>query len=149
MTPLDARLERAPCGYAAFANDMILTAANATLHEMLGYSPGELTGRPFGSLLTVSSRAVFQIYFQPLIKLNHKVEEMFLNLRMKSGQDFPVLLNASRMETEEGDMNECILFPMRRIIEYEKQIGASEQAAEKARAELLRLRNQVERVRGS
>ncbi|MNR22205.1 Phosphoserine phosphatase RsbP [compost metagenome] len=75
----------------------------------------------------------------PLIKLNGKIEEMFLILQSASGAEVPVLLNAVRREQDGVPVHDCILMVMRRRMEYEEQIYVAEQAAKKAGEELKRL----------
>lgn len=140
---MDERLNFAPCGYLSLADDNTILAVNETLLKLLGYDHKELYGRQFELILAVPSRSFYQIYFTPLIRLNAKVEEMYLSLRSRSSHSVPVLLNAVRREREGVFVNECMLIPMRRRIEYEQQIAAAENAANKAESELNRVKKAV------
>ncbi|WP_426446432.1 PAS domain S-box protein [Paenibacillus sp. S-38] len=144
---MDERLDRAPCGYLAVKEDCTILESNRTLAELLGTDASKLAGRPLHSILAVSSRMFFQIYFFPLMHLQGKVEEMYLSLQTVAGQEIPVLLNAVRQDREGKPVFECIFVPMRRRMEYEQQLSASEHAASKAKLELERLQRAVERKR--
>ncbi|AEI43863.1 PAS domain-containing protein [Paenibacillus mucilaginosus] len=144
---MDDRLDRAPCGYLTVQEDCTILESNQTLAKLLGSESSKLAGRPLHSVLAVSSRIFFQIYFFPLMHLEGKVEEMYLSLQAVSGQEIPVLLNAVRREREGKTVFEFILVPMRRRMDYEQQLSASEHAVSKAKLELERLERTLERKR--
>ncbi|MCZ8522684.1 MULTISPECIES: PAS domain-containing protein [Paenibacillus] len=144
MNVMDERLNQAPCGFLSLTDDNMILDINDTLSRWLGYDPRSLRGRPFHSILAVSSRIFYHIYFFPLIRLNGNVEEMYLSLLTKSDVEFPVLLNAVRREQHGMFVNECVFVPMRRRMEYEQKIFSAEGAAFKAQAELNRLQKALE-----
>jgi phosphoserine phosphatase RsbU/P len=141
---MDERLNHAPCGYLSLTEDHNILAVNQTLLSLLGYDREALSGCRFESILTRSSRIFYQIYFFPLIRLNGKVEEMYLTLRAADGLNVPVLLNAVRREQNGVFFHECVLLALRRRLEYEEQIAKSEKAAEKAKKEVLRLQRELQ-----
>jgi sigma-B regulation protein RsbU (phosphoserine phosphatase) len=133
---MDEQLNQAPCGYVSLADDNTILTINETLLDILGYDRQLLLGQRFDSILTTSSRMFYQIYFFPLIRLSGKVEEMYISMRSVTNVELPVLLNASRRERGGEFVNECILLPMRRRMDYEEQLNAAEKAANKAHANL-------------
>jgi signal transduction histidine kinase len=66
------------------------------------------------------------------LKLNGKVEEIYLSLRSKSGDDVPVFVNAVRRERARVVVNDCVFVPMRQRNRYEDEILQAKQAAEEA-----------------
>ncbi len=143
-TPVDALLNIAPCGFVSFADDGTIHAVNATLLHLLGYEPGELEGRRVESLMTVGSRIFYQTHFFPLVKLHGGIEEVFMILRSKAGEEVGVLSNAVRRERDGVFTTDCIFLRVRERRKYEDALLRAKQAAEEARAELQRAYEQLE-----
>lgn len=131
-SPMDDLLSSAPCGLFSFTDDGVLVAANDTLLEVLGYTREQLLGRPVESFLTLASRMFFQTHFFPLLRLNGKVEELYLSLRAQDGGSVPVLVNAVRKEREAGLVNHCAFMPVRGREKYEDELLKARRAAEEA-----------------
>src|SRR3954468_873993 len=93
---MEALRYRAPCGFLTFDADGTVVDANTALLEMLGAQREEVIGRPFESLLTVSSRIFYQTHLFPLLRLQSTVEELFLTMRCNDGSDVAVLANVAR-----------------------------------------------------
>jgi sigma-B regulation protein RsbU (phosphoserine phosphatase) len=147
MHPVDDALNTAPCGVFSFTDDGTLVAVNGTLAEMLGYASGELVGGRVESLLTLASRMFYQTHLFPMIRMQGKVEEIFLSLRTRSGESIPVLLNAVRKEREGRAVNQCALIPVRNRGKYEDELLAAKRMAEEAlrnNEELTRARRELE-----
>ncbi|USB32994.1 PAS domain-containing protein [Paenibacillus sp. YPG26] len=144
---MDERLDLAPCGYLSLSEDHTILTVNKTLLQLLGFDLQGLRDCHIESILTRSSRVLFQLYFMPLIKLNGKIDEMYLVLQSASGAEVPVLLSAVRREQDGRPVHDCIVMIMRRRMEYEEQIYAAEQAARKAGEELDLLQTQLNKKR--
>jgi signal transduction histidine kinase/CheY-like chemotaxis protein len=129
---MDELLNTAPCGFLTFTDDGLVVEVNATLLDLLGHGPGELQGRHVESILSVAGRIFYQTHFFPLLKLHGKVEEMYLALRSKQGDDVPVLTNAARRERGGMSVNDCVFVPMRQRSQFEDQILQAKKAAEAA-----------------
>ena len=129
---MDDLLNRAPCGFLAFADDGKIIEANATLGELLGYRSGELCDLHIEKILSVAGRIFYQTHVFPLLKLHGKVEEIYLDLRSKSGENTPVLFNAARRERDGKIFNDCIFIAMRQRSQYEDEILRAKKAAEAA-----------------
>ncbi|HEX8696768.1 MAG TPA: PAS domain-containing sensor histidine kinase [Longimicrobium sp.] len=127
-------LDHAPCGFVSFADDGTITAANATLAEMLGYARGELEGRPIDAILTTGSRIFYQTHFFPLVRLHGRAEEVFLLLRAKDGGDVGVLANAARRERGGAFANDCVLMRVVERRKFEDELLRARKEAERARA---------------
>jgi PAS domain S-box-containing protein len=128
-------LDHAPCGFVSFADDGTLTAANATLAEMLGYAPGELEGMRLEAILSVGSRLFYQTHFFPLVRLHGRAEEVFLLLRAKDGSDVGVLANAARRERGGAFANDCVFVRVAERRKFEDELLRARREAERARAE--------------
>jgi signal transduction histidine kinase/ActR/RegA family two-component response regulator len=66
------------------------------------------------------------------LKLKGKVEEIYLDLRSKSGENVPVLVNAARHEREGKTLNDCVFVAMRQRNQYEDEILRAKKEAEAA-----------------
>jgi PAS domain S-box-containing protein len=129
---MDDLLNTAPCGFVSFTDDGKVVMINDTLLELLGYERGEVLGKHVEAILPAASRIFYQTHFFPLLKLHGKVEEIYLSLRSKTGEDTPVLINAVRRERERTVVNDCILIQMRQRNQYEDEILHAKRAAEEA-----------------
>src|SRR5690349_20684939 len=117
---MDEVLDRLPGGFFSFDDDGVLLSANVTLERMLDYRPGELRGRKLEEILAPGGRIYYQTHFFPVLKLQGRIEEVFLKLVRKSGGVLPVLANAVRVSTAEGHfINECLLLRMSERERYE------------------------------
>jgi PAS domain S-box-containing protein len=133
-TALGELLDHAPCGFVSFADDGTITAANATLHALLGYARGELEGRRLETILTVGSRIFYQTHFFPLVRLHGHAEEIFLLLRDRAGADVGVLANVARRERGGAFANDCVFLPVRERRKFEDELLRARREAERARA---------------
>ena len=129
---MDDLLNTAPCGFLSFADDGTILMVNATLLNLLGHERDEVQGGHIESILPVASRIFYQTHFFPLLKLQDKVEEIYLPLRAKSGHHMPVLANAVRRERAGTVVNDCVFVPMHQRNRYEDEILQAKKAAEEA-----------------
>lgn len=129
---MDEQLNQAPCGFLTLSKDGIILSINETLLQVLEYNSDQLVGQHINSILASSARVFFQLYFFPLITVKHRVEEMYLSLSSKSGEDMPVLINAALQEHQKSQVITCIIVPMRQRNEYENQLLIAKKVAEDA-----------------
>lgn len=141
---MDEQLNHAPCGFITLSKDGIILSINHTLLEVLDYNSSQLVGQHVNTLLTSSARVFFQLYFFPLMTVNHSVEEMYLSFQTNSGEDLPVLINASLKEHQEKQVITCIIVPMRQRNEYENQLLIAKKVAEDAFKEKEKTNRQLE-----
>lgn len=87
---MDDRLLNAPCGYLTLDDNCRILSANHTLLALIGYQMDLLYMCKFESILSRASRVIFQIYFAPLIKLNQRIDEMYVSLTSVTGENVPV-----------------------------------------------------------
>lgn len=148
---IDEQLNYAPCGYLSLSEDGTIRTINQTLLILLGYDLNELKGNHVNIILTVPSRSFYQLYFIPMIRLQEKLEEMYLVFKSKTNNDIPVLINALRKERHGEVVYDCVLFQMKKRYEYEQSLLAVKKEIEKRNrvkreqiAELDLLRRELE-----
>ncbi|MEK4715829.1 sensor domain-containing diguanylate cyclase [Sporosarcina sp. FSL K6-5500] len=148
---MDEQLNYAPCGYLSLSDDGTIRTINQTLLSLLGYDLYELQGKHVNTILPVSSRSFYQLYFFPMIKLQEQVEEMYLTFKSKTNNDIPILLNALRKKRNGEIVNDCVLFQIKNRYEYEQSLLTVKKETEKRNrvkseqiAELDLLRRELE-----
>lgn len=148
---MDEQLDFAPCGYVSLNDDSKILDINKTLLGLLDYQLQELQGQHINLILTHASQTFYQLYFFPMIRLQEKVDAMYITLKAKSGQEIPILLNASRNERGGKFFNDCACFPMKERYEYEQALLTAKKETDqrnhmkkKQIEELDMLRNELE-----
>jgi PAS domain S-box-containing protein len=132
---LDPLLDHAPAGFLSVADDGTITAANATMAEMLGCAPGELEGRRVDTILTVGARLFWQTHFFPLVRMHGRADEVFLVLRGADGGEVAVLANAIRRERDGAWASDCVMVRVRERRKFEEELLRARREAERARAQ--------------
>lgn len=148
---MDEKLDFAPCGYLSLDDHGTILEINGTLLDLLDYHRQEIQGQHINLILTLASQSFYQLYFFPMIRIQGKVEAMYISLETKAGQEIPILLNASRNERDGVVFNDCICFPMKERYEYEQVLLAAKKETDdrnrmkkKQIAELDMLRQELE-----
>lgn len=131
---MDSLLNDAPCGFFAFTDDGSVVDVNRTLAGMLGYTPGQIAGGHVERLLPAGGRIFYHTYLLPLLKMQGMVEEIYVALRTRDGDEVPVLLNGARTERGGRTVNECVCLRMIRRNEYEDQLLQARRLAEESSA---------------
>ena len=131
---MDPLLNHAPCGFLSLTDDGTMTAVNATLASMLGYSRVELEGWHVQKIMPPGGRIFYQTHIVPLLKLHGMAEEIYIALRSKDGRDVPVLMNGARRETGGGWVNDCVFVKMIQRHQFEDQLLQARRLAEEANA---------------
>jgi len=129
---IDGLLNTAPCGFLSLSEDSTILTANSTLLELLEYQLDELQGQKMEFILPIGSRIFYRTHFLPVLKMHGKVEEIYFSLQNRRGKDIPMLINAVRNHNHKSFINNCILIPIRRRINYEDDLLRSKKIAETA-----------------
>jgi PAS domain S-box-containing protein len=137
-------LDRAPCGFVSFGNDGCVRLANATLLDMLGFTREELIGRHVEEILTMGTRVFYQTHWFPLLRLHGEAEEIFLQLRPRSGDPIGVLVNGVRHERDGVACYDCVLMEVRERQKFEEELLRARREAERVSAELAAQKQQLE-----
>ena len=102
MDPLDWLWDRAPCGYLTTTADGVLTRANGTLCEWLGYEDAQLVGRrTFADLLAPSARAHYDAQLAPTLQSDGRLEDVPLDIERADGTRLAALVS-SVLERDAG-----------------------------------------------
>lgn len=83
---MDKQLNDAPCGFLTLSEEGSIIAANRTLINILDYEPEQVIGQHMNTMLTVPAQLFCQLYFFPLLKLEHHIEELYISLKARDGR---------------------------------------------------------------
>lgn len=119
---MDNQLNFAPCGYITLSSDGVIKTVNQTLLNLLDYKKEELLDKHLESILSNKNKFLLHTYFYPHIRLYNHLEEMFLSIIAKNGQEIPILLNARSYTDNKIEYIDCILINASKRIQYEKEI---------------------------
>ncbi|MFC0445975.1 GGDEF domain-containing protein [Pseudidiomarina halophila] len=111
-----------------------VVAANVTVVELLESSAEDIMKQPFVQLLSRSGRMFYLGHILPSLQQHAAVDEIYLRLRTKAGQEIPVLLNATYHNTGGVDYYYFAMMPMQRRNILEDQLVEAKQEAEHALA---------------
>lgn len=132
--PIDPLLDTAPFGFLVARDDGLVEQANITLAELVGRPRHGVVGHHLDGLLSAPSRIFYQSHFFPILKLQGRVNEVYVALATAKGEEVPVLLNATRRETPDGPRSDWAVVPIRTRNDYENEILKARKAAESASA---------------
>jgi len=127
-------MSSAPCGFVAFADDGTIVEVNLYLADMLGYARVELLGWHIDKILPPGGRIFHHTYLFPMLKMQQVVEEVYVALRTKHGDDVPMLLNGSRRERDGRFVSDCVCLRMIQRHAYEEQLLEARRLAEQSSA---------------
>jgi len=116
--------DNAPCGYHSLDRNGTLVRINKTELAWLGYSKEELVGRKnVAELMTEKSRETFRKEFPVFLKTG-RLHDIELEFVRKNGTVLPVMLSASAVVDEHGDVvqSRSTLFDMRELAEAQKKL---------------------------
>jgi PAS domain S-box-containing protein len=125
-------LEHAPCAFLSFSDDGLIRAVNTTLLDLLGYDRDEVLGQHLQGLLSRGARIFYQTHFFPLLRMHGAVEEIYLSLQPKAGEELPVLVNARRNERDGLTFNDCIFMRIQERARFEEELLKARNAAQQA-----------------
>lgn len=129
---MDPLLDSAPFGFLVVRDDGYVEAANGTLAEILDTTVDRLVGRHVDTLLTTPSRIFYQSHFFPLLRLQRRIQEVYVSMLSAGGDEVPVLLNATRRDAADGPRSDWAVVPIRTRNEYENEILKARRVAEEA-----------------
>jgi two-component system CheB/CheR fusion protein len=121
-----------PCGVLTSTDDGHIVSVNARLCARLGYAREELIGGHLQKILSPGNRVFYQTHFFPLLKLQGEVEEVYMALRGKGGEEVPFLVNARRVERGARWENDWVLMRMRQRNQFETELLSAKKTAENA-----------------
>ena len=132
MQPIDDLLNTAPCGFMSSTESGIILAVNATLLDLLGYGPGDLSGRHIEAILPIISRLLYHSYLVSLLVMQGRVDEATFSLQVRGGDEVPVLANAVRRERGGATFYDWVFMPMHLRAQYEDEILRAKKALDES-----------------
>lgn len=124
----------APCGYHSLDKDGIFVAINQTELNWLGYQRDEIVGKlKFTDLTDESGVAIFRENFEQF-KLQGHIMDLRFNMKKKSGQIFPVSLNATAIYDLKGEYvsSRSTVFDITNQLKNEMELKEAKSAADKS-----------------
>ena len=129
---MDPLLDNAPIGFVVVRDDGRVEAANRTMAEILEVPLDKLVGHHVDGIFATPSRIFYQSHVFPTLKLQGRINEVYVTMRGGNGDEHPVLLNARRRESEDGPRSDWAVVPIRQRNEYENEILKARKVAEAA-----------------
>lgn len=129
---MDELLNAAPCGFVSFADDGRILECNDGFVALVGRPRTALIGARLETLFSSGGKVFYHTHLLPLLKLQGKAEEIYVSLRMESGEEQPVLINGVRNERGGQTLNDCVLVRMRLRRRYEDELLRAKREAEAA-----------------
>lgn len=133
---LDPLLDHAPCGFLTFGSDGKVVSVNSTLLSLLGYDRHDVVDQHVERIMAIGTRIFYQTHWFPLLTLHGHVEEVFLMLRARDGENVGVLTYAHRREEEGKALFDCVFVRVQERAKYEHELLQAKRAAEESAAQL-------------
>jgi K+-sensing histidine kinase KdpD len=140
-------VDAVPAGILTLSRDLRILAANRGLAVLAGRPVEELVGSSLDTVLSASSRILFQSHVYPALEADGRVEEVFLTLAQAGGESLPVLFNATRTTPDEGEtVYEALVVRIRARARWEKELLALTRQLEEQRAASRQLAEELART---
>jgi signal transduction histidine kinase len=137
-------VDTVPGGILTLSRDLRILAANEGLSSLAGRPAGGLIGQLLDTILTASSRILFQTHVYPALEADGRVEEVFLTVALPGGEPLPVLFNATRTAREDGVVvYEALVVRILARARWERELLALTRQLEEQREEGRRLAQQL------
>ena len=127
-----SNIDQLPCFLLSTSENGTIVQVGHTLAARLGYEVYELVGKRQDLILTVATRIFQQTHLTPLLKMQGFADEIFINMRTNAGDEVPILINAKRMEHEDGPLITYIGIEVQNRKRFEEDLITARKAAEKA-----------------
>ena len=145
--------EQLQCGVVILNHEGVITYANPFFKKLLQRTSEDVAGQHIEKFLSVMNKFLFHSHFYPQLHVEGVIEEFLLHVERADGVQIPVMVNAQRMTNNAGKI-ECILMPMSKRIEYErelrhmtKQLEAANEQQATALLALKQLNEQIDQKR--
>ena len=119
----DALYDTAPCGLLVADADGRLLAANATACRWLRHERDALVGKlRFQDLLTMGGRIFHHTHLQPLLRIQHSVAEVKLEMKDGQGTVLPMMVNMAEGPGAERTLLHISFFIAEDRHKYEQEL---------------------------
>lgn len=123
----------------SYEGDII--GVNHAFAEMLGYSTDELTHQHIEKVMDNGAKFVFNSILYPKLRMEKKIQEIYLTLQHKNREPIYVIFNAQVIEPEH--IIHCFVVPMPQRMEYVKEIRAINKVLKETVEEKTRLHEEL------
>jgi diguanylate cyclase (GGDEF)-like protein/PAS domain S-box-containing protein len=124
--------EHAACGLLLTDADGTVLRVNGTFLEWTGLSREQVEGQRFDSLLTSAGRLFAETRLLPVLRLEGRVRELAVDVRLADGGVLPVLLNA--VEDGPGSPVHLAVLEATQRRGYERELVQARRVAERSEA---------------
>lgn len=130
--------DNAPCGYLAINAEGHIAKVNHTLCRWLGKESGEIEGRRFRDLLTISSSIFYETHFAPMLQMQGFFDEVALDLVAANGTTLTTISNALQGRDSNDDVvfTRITIFKATERRRYERQLVNAQANERQVRIEL-------------
>ena len=111
--------------------------ANRTISEWIGFPVDELVGKRLHELLAFSSKIFLETHVLPLLRMQHQVHEIALDLATKDNSKLPTLAGATERLDENGTLVSIRLILLKAVDrrKYERELTVARDTAHVAISE--------------
>ena len=139
--------DHAACALVVTAADGLILRANDTACTWFGYTHDELAGAVcMRDLLPVGARLFYHTHCQPILEVQGSVAEIQVDLRTRSQERLPVLINIVRRQDGGRIVDHWALFKASDRKAYERELLNARKAAEAALEARQRAEEELKRL---
>jgi len=139
--------DNAPCGYLTTRPDGTILRVNQTFLTWTGHTREEIVDhKRFPDLLTAGGRIYHETHYAPLLRMQHMVREIALEIVRADGSRLPVLVNSTLRTDSDGEplLIRTTVFNATDRMKYERELL---RARDRERAALERVERLYEHER--
>ena len=129
----------APCGYLCLSPEGNIIDVNNRFLEFTGYDRDEvIVQKKLTDFLSKAGKMFFDTNYQPILKMQGKIEEINFSILRKNDSRLDVLVNAVEVKNKEGKhvYTQATVFDISQRKSYESQLLVAKKEAEKLSLEL-------------
>jgi signal transduction histidine kinase len=119
-------------GFFLLTDDCLILRTNPTAARWIEFSPEELSGRSFHTLLGGGGQFFLQSQILPMLRLKGNLEEVYLRLREKSGATIPILANIGNVVVDGVSRIEISFLRIPQRGQLEDELTQAKKLAEQA-----------------
>lgn len=127
--------ENAPCGYLSILPNGTFVKVNKTFLNWIGHTAEELLHKKkFQDLLPIGGKIYYETHYSPLLQMQGFANEINFELRGKTGQRLPVLINTTQIRGKDDKplLNRITVFDISDRKKYEQELLRAKKKAEEA-----------------
>lgn len=130
---MNEELDSIPAAVFSFDDSGTILEANRVFEEMLGCAPGALKGGRLNHILAPAERIYYQTHLFPALKMQGKLDEIYLKfVMMDRAGELPALVNVRREEISGAFTNRCVAMRLTLREGHQDEILRTKRAAEVA-----------------